>query len=171
MKFHPSIAAQTLQTPLGPLNLAVTDVGLAGAWFEGQKHDLHDKSWPCPSKNKTSLLSKIEQWFADYFNTDKVCPHVPTDIPLDLSGGTAFQQQVWKALVAIAPGRSMSYGDLAAHLGKPSAARAVGAAVGRNPISVWVPCHRVVGSSGALTGYAGGLDRKHALLQREGYLL
>ena len=90
---------------------------------------------------------------------------------MDLSAGSAFQQSVWHALLAIGRGQTESYGALATRLGRPSAARAVGAAVGRNPISIIVPCHRVVGSNGSLTGYAGGLDRKVALLQLEGCLL
>ena len=84
-----------------------------------------------------------------------------------LIAGTPFQQSVWTALQEIAPGQTSSYGALAHTLGKPKAARAVGAAVGRNPWSIIVPCHRVLGAGGALTGYAGGLDRKIALLQLE----
>ncbi|NBT91502.1 MAG: methylated-DNA--[protein]-cysteine S-methyltransferase, partial [Betaproteobacteria bacterium] len=83
------------------------------------------------------------------------------------SPGTPFQQSVWNALQEIAPGQTSSYGAIAQTIGKPSAARAVGAAVGRNPWSIIVPCHRVLGAGGALTGYAGGLDRKIALLQLE----
>jgi methylated-DNA-[protein]-cysteine S-methyltransferase len=88
------------------------------------------------------------------------------DVPLDLQG-TDFQRAVWNALLNIAPGRTSTYGEIARELGVPSASRAVGAAVGRNPVSIIVPCHRVVGSSGALTGYAGGLDRKRSLLRIE----
>ena len=86
---------------------------------------------------------------------------------LDLGGGTAFQQAVWKSLLDIAPGTTSSYGTISQRIDKPSAARAVGAAIGRNPISIIVPCHRVVGAHGAMTGYAGGIDRKIALLQLE----
>jgi methylated-DNA-[protein]-cysteine S-methyltransferase len=93
------------------------------------------------------------------------------DLPLDLSRGTAFQQSVWQALLNIGAGTHQSYGQLAARLSKPQAVRAVGAAVGRNPVSIIVPCHRVLGSTGQLTGYAGGLERKRALLQLEGYPL
>ena len=90
------------------------------------------------------------------------------DLPLDLSHGTAFQQAIWQALLAIPHGTTTSYGELGARIGNPAAVRAVGAAVGRNPISVIVPCHRVIGMNGALTGYAGGLHRKTALLTLEG---
>jgi methylated-DNA-[protein]-cysteine S-methyltransferase len=88
------------------------------------------------------------------------------DLPLDLLG-TPFQRKVWQALLGIACGATLRYGDIAVRVGVPSAARAVGAAVGRNPLSIVVPCHRVLGSGGALTGYAGGLERKVALLELE----
>ncbi len=88
-------------------------------------------------------------------------------VPLDLSSGTDFQQAVWQQLNAIPHGVTRSYGELAQLLGKPGGSRAIGNAVGRNPISVIVPCHRVLGASGQLTGYAGGLDRKRALLALE----
>lgn len=89
-------------------------------------------------------------------------------VPLAFRGGTAFQRRVWEALRSIPRGTTVTYGELAARLGMPGAARAVGAAVGRNPISIVVPCHRVVGSNGSLTGYAGGVDRKRTLLELEG---
>ena len=92
------------------------------------------------------------------------------DLPLDLSAGTAFQQAVWQALLALPCGHTTTYAALSQSLGRPSAVRAVAAAVGRNPISVVVPCHRVVGSDGSLTGYAGGLDRKAVLLTLENAL-
>ena len=88
-------------------------------------------------------------------------------IPVN-TGGTAFQQQVWAALRAIPPGTVLTYGELAAQLGKPTAYRAVGMTNALNPIAIVVPCHRLVGANGALTGYAGGLERKHWLLQHEG---
>jgi methylated-DNA-[protein]-cysteine S-methyltransferase len=89
------------------------------------------------------------------------------ELPLDLTQGTPFQQGVWRALLDIRSGETTSYGALAARIGRPQAVRAVGAAVGRNPLGIVVPCHRVVGASGSLTGYAGGLDRKQTLLQLE----
>jgi methylated-DNA-[protein]-cysteine S-methyltransferase len=91
------------------------------------------------------------------------------DLPLDLSAGTPFQQDVWRALLDIGLGASTSYGALAARIGRPRAVRAVGAAVGANPIIIIVPCHRVLGSQGALTGFGGGLGRKAALLRLEGW--
>jgi len=93
------------------------------------------------------------------------------ELPLDLQGGTPFQQSVWSALLGIPRGGTTSYAALAREVGKPQAARAIGAAVGRNPVSIVVPCHRVLGTGGGLTGYAGGLERKTALLQLEGALM
>lgn len=91
--------------------------------------------------------------------------------PFDLSAGTAFQQQVWQALVRIAPGRHLTYGQLAAAIGRPKAVRAVGGACGANPIPVLLPCHRVLAAGGNLGGFSGGLDWKRRLLAREGVLL
>ena len=89
------------------------------------------------------------------------------DLPLD-PAGTEFQQRVWRAIAQVPAGETTSYGEIAKRLGCPKAVRAVGAAIGRNPLIVVVPCHRIVGAGGALTGYAGGLDRKRALLTLEG---
>lgn len=117
--------------------------------------------WPTDAQH--SVLQQTQRELEAYFLGQRTT----FDVPLDLSHGTDFQQEVWLALLRIAPGHSKAYGALAAELGKPNASRAVGAAVGRNPISILVPCHRVVGARGQLTGYAGGLDRKQALLQLE----
>jgi len=147
-------------TPLGPLLLVRTKDGLAGAWFEAQKH--HPAPIDAPVRDDDPLLERAAAQLAAYFDGRS-----PTfDVPLDLVG-TPFQVGVWRELLAIEPGRTCSYGDIARKLGQPTAGRAVGAAVGRNPISVIVPCHRVLGSDGALTGYAGGLERKTALLRLE----
>jgi methylated-DNA-[protein]-cysteine S-methyltransferase len=113
------------------------------------------------------VLLAAQAQLADYFAARLTV----FDLPLGLVSGTAFQQAVWRALLEIAPGATVSYGELARRIGKPQAVRAVGAAVGRNPLSIVVPCHRVVGANGALTGYAGGLERKVALLALEKGLL
>ena len=105
-------------------------------------------------------MAQLAAWFAG--------ERTRFELPLDLQAGTPFQQDVWTALLAIPRGGTTSYAELARRLGRPTAARAVGAAVGRNPISIVVPCHRVLGSGGSLTGYAGGLERKTALLELEG---
>jgi len=156
-------------TPLGPLQLARTDSGLCGAWFvEDQKH-APDPARFAPEQNNPDdpLLQLVAQQLAAYFRGQL---HT-FDVPLDLSAGTPFQQAVWRSLLDIPQGKTSSYLALAQQLGKPSATRAVGAAVGRNPVSIIVPCHRVLGSTGQLTGYAGGLWRKQALLQLEGHSL
>ncbi len=151
-------------SPLGDILLAATDQGLCGLWFaDGQKHmpDMH--GWPT---GHNAVIDLAQQQMAQYFAKQRTV----FDLPLDLRVGTPFQQAVWRALLAIGSGQHSSYGSIAKHIGNPQAVRAVGAAVGRNPISVIVPCHRVLGASGALTGYAGGLERKTALLQLEGVL-
>ena len=149
-------------SPLGPMTLAASPKGLAGVWFDGQRHGPDRTAWRRDPSHPV-LQAAIAQ-LADYFAGHRL----NFDLPLDLKAGTAFQQQVWQALLGIAPGATTSYGALGASIGKPTAVRAVGAAVGRNPIGIVVPCHRVLGSDGSLTGYAGGLDRKTALLKLEG---
>ncbi len=147
-------------SPLGTLLLARTDSGLAGAWFEAQKH--HPATISAPERDDDPLLQRAARQLAAYFEGSDA----EFDVPLDLLG-TSFQRAVWRELLQIERGATCSYGDIARKLGTPSASRAVGAAVGRNPVSIIVPCHRVLGSGGALTGYAGGLDRKTALLRLE----
>jgi methylated-DNA-[protein]-cysteine S-methyltransferase len=149
-----------IASPLGTMLLARTARGLAGAWFAEQKH--HPDEIDAPERSDDPVLAATARQLRDYFAGERDA----FDVPLDLQG-TAFQRDVWQALLAIAPGTTSSYGAIARALGVPSASRAVGAAVGRNPVSIIVPCHRVVGSSGALTGYAGGLDRKTSLLRIE----
>jgi methylated-DNA-[protein]-cysteine S-methyltransferase len=156
-----SVVVQSrIASPLGTMLLARTGRGLAGAWFERQKH--HPADIDAPERDDDPLLSSAAAQLRDYF----AGASSDFDVPLDLQG-TEFQCAVWRALLRIAPGATSSYGEIARELGVPSASRAVGAAVGRNPVSIIVPCHRVVGSSGALTGYAGGLDRKASLLRIE----
>ena len=153
-------AQSRIATPLGTLLLARTRTGLAGAWFEDQKH--HPDAIAAPERSDDALLAAAAAQLQAYFAGSAVA----FEVPLDLQG-SAFQQAVWAELLRIAPGSTCSYGDIAKRLGRPAASRAVGSAVGRNPVSIIVPCHRVVGSTGSLTGYAGGLDRKTALLQLE----
>lgn len=165
MHFHPDTVQSRLDSPLGPVRLAASPTGLCGLWFEGQRHypptlDA-ERAWPHAIRHPildaaATQLQQVLRGERQHFA-----------LPLDLSGGTPFQQAVWQALLQIPPGETCSYGALAQAAGKPGAARAVGAAVGRNPLSVVVPCHRVLGAGGALTGYAGGLERKRALLALE----
>jgi methylated-DNA-[protein]-cysteine S-methyltransferase len=162
--FTPDVVRSHFASPLGPMTLAASNTGLCGVWFDGQKHqpDLqHLRAEPLHG-----LLRKVHTQLTEYFAGQRA--HF--DVALDMQCGTAFQQAVWKQLLSIAPGSTVSYGAIASAVGRPMASRAVGAAVGRNPVSIIVPCHRVVGSSGALTGYAGGLDRKIALLRLESSL-
>jgi methylated-DNA-[protein]-cysteine S-methyltransferase len=148
-------------SPLGPLRLAATAQGLCGVWFEGQRHYPDTANWPAPSDS--ALLQEARDQLQAYFAGQRE----PFSLPLDLCLGTAFAQGVWQQLLQIAWGDTRSYGEIGRRLGQPTAARAVGAAVGRNPLSIIVPCHRVLGAQGALTGYAGGLERKVALLSLE----
>lgn len=160
----PSRHILRIDSRLGGITLAASDAGLCGVWFEGQKHfpDLNDY----PEAPRDALLRETQKQLAEYFAGERRM----FDLPLDASRGTPFQREVWAALRKVNHGSTLSYGALAATLGRPSAVRAVGAAVGRNPISVIVPCHRVLGADGALTGYAGGVDRKVALLELEGVI-
>ena len=165
MRFNPSIVQSQFQSPLGPMTLAATQAGLAGVWFDGQRHLPPElvtaTSWPKDANHPILQITALQ--LAQYFAGNR---H-DFDVPLDLSGGTGFQQLVWQALLAIPAGRTASYGSISRNISNPTAVRAVGAAVGRNPISIIVPCHRVLGSDGSLTGYAGGLNRKTALLRLE----
>ncbi len=158
----------TVQTstnsPLGRMILAAADDRLVGVWFDDQA-DVPDLS-ACASDRDHPLLKQACAQLAEYFAGQRRV----FELPLSISSGTAFQQAVWQDLQSIAFGNSCSYGALAARIGRPRAVRAVGAAVGRNPLSIIVPCHRVLGANGSLTGYAGGLARKTALLQLEGLL-
>jgi methylated-DNA-[protein]-cysteine S-methyltransferase len=157
----PFAAQARWHSPLGPMTLAATERGLAGVWFDAQKH--HPGPLLAPEQPGQRFIAQAIDELAAYF--DGRLQHFT--VALDPQG-TPFQRAVWQALLAIAPGRTSTYAALAAALGSASAARATGAAVGRNPVSVIVPCHRVLGHDGALTGYAGGLHRKAALLRLEG---
>ena len=163
MKFKSkTIYTSHIDTPLGGITMAATDQGLAGVWFDQQRHWPDTTGWSAKDDHPARIEAGTQ--LRDYFAGKRG----DFDMPLDLSHGTAFQQSVWQALLGIPAGKTMTYGALSAHVGNPAAVRAVGAAVGRNPISVIVPCHRVLGSDGSLTGYAGGLHRKTALLELEG---
>ncbi|MDP1646666.1 MAG: methylated-DNA--[protein]-cysteine S-methyltransferase [Rubrivivax sp.] len=155
------VAQCRIETPLGPLTLAATARGLAAALFDAQQH--HPGEIDAPVDPQQAHLASAARELTDYFAGKGRHFTVPLD-----AAGTAFQHSVWRALLGIPHGAIGTYGEIAQRVGQPKAARAVGAAVGRNPISIIVPCHRVVGRDGSLTGYAGGLARKQALLQLEG---
>jgi methylated-DNA-[protein]-cysteine S-methyltransferase len=150
-----------LATPLGPMTAARSARGLSGLWFDDQKH--HPGQLDLPDASDDALFQKVAAALDAYFQGQVL----PQDLALDPQG-TPFQQAVWHALLGIPAGASRSYGELARALGRPQAVRALGAAVGRNPVSILIPCHRVLGGQGQLTGYAGGLARKSALLRLEG---
>lgn len=147
-----------MDTPIGPLTLVWSENGLKGAYFKGQvpnnlldyKHESEDNPY--------------RKVFEAYFQGEK---EPFKSMPLDIEG-TSFQRRVWGLLLEIPAGETRCYGDLASALGNPNASRAVGWANGQNPISIAVPCHRVIGKDGTLTGYAGGLKRKAWLLDHEG---
>ncbi len=153
-------------SPLGRIVLAADDIGLTGLWFEGQKHfglylDAEHEERDLP------LFEQTKHWLDAYFSGKE-----PDFKPPLHFLGTDFQNEVWELLCAIPYGTTMTYGEIAMRIAErrgisKMSAQAVGGAVGRNEISVIVPCHRVLGANGALTGYAGGLDRKIALLRLE----
>ncbi len=170
MKKRPTYTAQArAETPLGPVLLAATERGLAGVWFDGQVH--HPGVLDAPVNPAQPHIAQALRELNAYFAHDARDGAAPSrfSVPLD-AAGTEFQRAVWAELLRIAPGATSSYGEIARRSGRPAAFRAVGAAIGRNPLSVIVPCHRVLGSDGSMTGYAGGLPRKQALLRLEGAL-
>ena len=150
-----------IPSPLGGLTLASDGEALTGLWFDGQAHygaglsDVREES-PLP------VFEEARRWLALYFDGRQ-----PDFAPPLCPRGTAFQRAVLDALLDIPYGQTTTYGELARRLGGASA-RAVGGAVGRNPVSIIIPCHRVLGADGRLTGYAGGLERKRCLLRLEG---
>ena len=159
--------AKTYASPLGPLLLASAGDALTGLWLPGQKYYAAGVG-PVAAEGDAPILRASVQWLDAYFAGDK--PEISA-LPL-APGGSDFQKLIWELLRDIPYGETTTYGTLAAkaetRLGRKTAARAVGAAVGRNPISIIIPCHRVLGADRSLTGYAGGLDKKEWLLRHEG---
>lgn len=145
-----------INSPVGVLNLVASDKGLAAIlWEEDKRVRLN----PVAKDENHAVLIKVEKQLNNYFagNLKKF------SLKLDFIG-TEFQKKVWKALLSIPFGETRTYGEIATQIGSPKAVRAVGAASGKNPISIIVPCHRVIGSNGKLTGFAGGLETKAYLL-------
>ncbi len=156
-----SLACKIMESPVGELNLVASDQGLVAILWENdspRRVSLDELT----TNDRQPVLVETERQLREYFAGKRKTFSVPLDMR-----GTRFQKDVWEALLAIPFGETRSYGQLAAQLGNPRATRAVGAANGRNPISIIVPCHRVIGSSGKLTGFAGGLDTKAHLLHLE----
>lgn len=169
-KFANDLVCTRVATPLGDVILAASAHGLAGLWFHDQRHlpgqlDGSTATGLWRRDDAHPVLQQAARQLAEYFAGQRQV----FDVPLDLSAGTSFQRSIWEALLAVESGDSVSYAQLAQRIGHPQAVRATGAAVGRNPLSIFVPCHRALGKNGALTGYAGGLARKTALLQLEGH--
>jgi methylated-DNA-[protein]-cysteine S-methyltransferase len=149
------------ESPCGEMLIVAGQAGLCGVYFEGQKYyPTIDPEWRRDERH--ALVAEARRELAEYFAGQREA------FELALAPeGTAFQQAIWRAIATVAFGNTVSYAQLAAAAGYPGKARAAGAATGRNPLTIIVPCHRIVGSSGALTGYAGGLARKRALLALE----
>jgi methylated-DNA-[protein]-cysteine S-methyltransferase len=155
----------TFQSPHGRMLLVATEDGVAGVYFVGQKYfPEKEKEWRRDPHH--APLKQVKRELAEYFAGRRKRFEVALD-----PEGTAFQRSVWKAISSVGFGKTLTYGELASKAGFPGGARAAGAATGRNPISIIVPCHRIMGSDGSLTGYAGGLKRKRALLALEGVAL
>ena len=151
-----------LKSPHGRMLLVASDDALTGVYFVGQKYQPRiEAHWKRDARH--APLNKAKRELSEYFGGKRTRFSVPL-----APEGTAFQRAVWKAIAKVAFGRTIAYGELARRAGRPGSARAAGAATGRNPLGVIVPCHRIVGANGALTGYAGGLSKKRALLALEG---
>ncbi len=160
------IFTQRYDSPLGGILLAADEIGLTGLWFDGEKY-FADNLPAVYTERETPILTETKRWLSVYF-TGREPDFLPPLHPV----GSPFQQAVWALLLQIPYGQTVTYGQLAARLAAERglarmSAQAVGGAVGHNRISLIIPCHRVIGADGSLTGYAGGLDRKAKLLAWE----
>lgn len=155
----------TCPSPVGTLTLASDGDSLAGLWIEGQKYFGGAVKGEITVKDDLPVFDAARKWLDQYFAGARPDPAV---LPL-APAGSEFRKRVWKQLCMIPYGKTVSYGQIASLFGPgTSYSQAVGSAVGRNPISIIIPCHRVVGTNGSLTGYAGGIDKKIWLLRHEG---
>jgi methylated-DNA-[protein]-cysteine S-methyltransferase len=149
---------RTIDSPIGPLALAGHRRVLTNLRMMDQTHEPNRAEWVLDNRAFPDVVDQLDAYFAGE----------RTDFDLELSlAGSQFQRKVWQALLTIPYGETRSYGEIAEQIGASGAARAVGLANGRNPIAIIVPCHRVIGASGSLVGYGGGLDRKRSLLELE----
>ena len=151
------LRARTIETPIGSLTLAGDD-RLRYLLMVDQAHAPDRSGWRADPSGFDDVVEQLDAYFAGELRS--------FDVAVEMRG-TDFQRTVWRGLCDIPYGETWSYAELAAHIGRPTAVRAVGAANGRNPVSIIVPCHRVIGADGSLTGYGGGVDRKRALLDLE----
>jgi methylated-DNA-[protein]-cysteine S-methyltransferase len=162
---HTTIYQSHTTSPLGDVLLAATAQDLAGVWFVHRQEHLPDsQTWQTHTAHPVLMAAAAQ--LNDYFEGKRQA----FELPLQAAWGTPFQRAVWQALQEIPYGQTSTYGEIANRIGNPKAVRAVGAAIGQNPHSIIVPCHRVVGANGSLTGFAGGLDRKKYLLAHEAAL-
>ncbi len=150
------------RSPIGEMLLMSDGTALTGAYFENQKH------YPMPAaswirNDDLNIFESTKRQLIEYFDGERT----EFDLEYKFQKGTEFQREVWTQLSKIPFGETLSYVDIANRIGRPKAVRAVGQANGRNPISIMVPCHRVIGMNGSLTGYGGGLPRKEFLLKHE----
>lgn len=152
----------TYESPLGRILLAADDSGLTGLWFENQKHYAAGIGGEA-DRNETVAMKDAARWLDLYFSGRR-----PDFVPQMNLTGTDFQRKVWRILLTIPYGKTMTYGEIASEISGSMSAQAVGGAVGHNPVSLIVPCHRVIGANGRMTGYAGGVWRKKRLLELEG---
>lgn len=163
MTMQPSMIHMTIRSPVGPLLLAADDSGLRLIEFHEPRHRARrGEDWQAGTH---AVLEAARAQLEGYFRGERVV----FDLPL-APQGTEFQRAVWATLATIPYGKTISYADLARRVGKPTATRAVGAANGRNPLPIVLPCHRVIGADGSLTGFGGGLPTKKFLLELEGAL-
>ncbi|MEU3914782.1 methylated-DNA--[protein]-cysteine S-methyltransferase [Streptomyces sp. NPDC029721] len=151
-----------VESPYGELTLVATDGVLSGLYMTGQRHRPAEESFGERVAADEEPFPEVVRQLTAYFAGELTEFTVPVRLE-----GTAFQRSVWEQLVRIPYGQTWSYGRLAAELGKPGASRAVGLANGKNPVGIIVPCHRVIGASGSMTGYGGGIERKVRLLEFE----
>lgn len=164
-----SIYTHNYQSPLGEIVIASDDTAITGLWLVGQRHfDIEVEG--CITDKDLPIFDEVSRWLDIYFTGNN-----PGEIPAVRMNGTPFQLEVWQILQAVPYGKLITYREIAELIAKKRgitkmSARAVGNAVGRNPISILVPCHRVVGSDGKMTGYAGGIERKVKLLKLENAL-
>lgn len=158
----PAVTHVTVASPIGPLTLVARAGQLTGLYLESQRHLPGPEVLGLPGDPADEPFATAAGQLAAYFDGQLTAFTVPL-----APAGTEFQRRVWAALQSIPYGQIRSYGELARQIGSPAASRAVGLANGKNPISLIIPCHRVIGSDGSLTGYGGGLDRKRFLLELE----
>ena len=161
-----NLYCKRLASPIGELSLYAKDASLVGLFFPNADHSLLEKIYPGAQEKENGILAKASEELRSYFAGRLKRFTVPV-----AASGTDFQKAVWRNLQTIGFGELHSYADVARSIGRPKAVRAVGGAIGSNPVAIIIPCHRVIGSDGTLTGFGGGLDTKQTLLNIEGHVI